>query len=366
MDSPARNDAKIPAGQRRMRARVTMHDVARMAEVSASTVSLYLRAPAEVSQARAARIRVAIDRLGYVPNRMAGALSSAQSRVVGVIVPSIVNSFFAATVGALQARLQAANYQILIGHTDYDEAAEIDLVRTFLSWSPGAMVLTGLDHPRPVRRMLEAGEMPVVEMWELGPRPIDMAVGFSHGEVGRMQAAHLIGQGARSIAFIGARLDRDRRAAERAEGYAQAVASHPGLAAPEIVDAGSEASTASAARAFAALIARRPEIDGVVFSNDLLALGALFEAQRQGVAVPGRVAMIGFGDLDFASGAVPRLSTIRPPRAEIGATVADLVLARLEDRDAAPGQARGVDLGVVLEARESSLRQGQDSETKYS
>lgn len=361
MDANSRNVAKALVRRRSSPGRVTMHDVARMAEVSASTVSLYLRAPGEVSAARAARIRDAIDRLGYVPNRMAGALSSAQSRVVGVVVPSIVNSFFAATVGALQARLQAANYQILIGHTDYDEAAEIDLVRTFLSWSPGAMVLTGLQHPRPVRRMLEARDIPVVEMWELGPQPIDMAVGFSHGDVGRMQARHLIGQGARSIAFIGARLDRDWRAAQRAEGYAQVIASHADLPAPEIVDAGPEASSAAAARAFAALMARRPEIDGVVFSNDLLALGALFEAQRQGISVPGRVAMIGFGDLDFAREAVPRLSTVRPPRAEIGAAVADLLLARLEGRD---GQAPEIDLGVVLEARESSRRAAQESETK--
>ena len=88
--------------------------------------------------------------------------------------------------------------------------------------------------------------------------------------------------------------------------------SHSWLGPAEVVDAGPQGSTTVAAAAFAALIERRPAIDAVVFSNDLLALGALFEAQRRGVAVPGRVALIGFGGLDFGRNSVPALSTITP------------------------------------------------------
>ncbi len=338
--------------QRRGTKRATMTDVARMAEVATSTVSLYLRAPGEVSPRLGARIQRAIDELHYVPNRMAGSLAAAQTRVVGVVVPSIVNSFFAETVTTLQDRLHAANHQILIGHTDYDAATEEQLVRTFLSWSPAAMVLTGLHHNRATRRMLEATDIPVVEMWELGPQPIDRLVGFSHGDVGRMQTRHLIAGGAREIAFIGARLGRDHRAAQRAEGYAETVRSHSWLAAPEIIDAGAQGSTDVAAEAFAALLERRPAIDGVVFSNDLVALGALFEAQRRGVSVPDRVALIGFGGLDFGRNSVPALSTVAPPRREIGDHVAEQILARLEGRDEPPVR---VDLGFELIARASTL-----------
>ncbi|WP_274423683.1 LacI family DNA-binding transcriptional regulator [Chelativorans sp. YIM 93263] len=343
------------SGNRRRRGtnRTTMTDVARMAGVAPSTVSLYLRAPEEVSPKLGTRVQKAIDSLNYVPNLMAGALAATRTRVVGVVVPSIVNSFFADTVTALQARLWAENYQMLIGHTDYDPETEEQLVRTFLSWSPGAMVLTGLHHSRTTRRMLEATDIPVVEMWELGPQPIDRLVGFSHGDVGRMQARHLIENGAREIAFIGARLERDQRAAQRAEGYAETLRSHSEMAPPEIIDIGHEASTAAAGATFAELLRRRPSVDGIVFSNDLLALGALFEAQRSRIAVPDRVALIGFGDLDFGRDSVPALSTVAPPRTDIGERVADQILAGPDSGD--EGRIR-IDLGFELTVRESSAR----------
>jgi LacI family transcriptional regulator, gluconate utilization system Gnt-I transcriptional repressor len=339
--------------RRRGPARVTMIDVARLAGVSPSTVSLYIRDAPAVSGKLGSRIEAAIDSLGYVPNLMAGALAGARPRVVGVVVPSLVNSFFADTVTALQNRMAPEGVQLLIGHSDYDDDAEERLVRTFLAWSPAAMVLTGLHHGRAARRMLAASDVPVVEIWELGPNPIDAAVGFSHSEVGRTQTRHLIAGGARDIAFIGARLNRDRRAAQRARGYEDTLASHSGLAPPLVVDAGPQGSTEAAAGAFAALLRDRPSVDGIVFSNDLLALGALFEARRRGIAIPEDIAVIGFGDLDFGRESEPRLSTVRPPGAEIGTCTAELVLARAAGRDDLP---EVTDLCFRLVVRESSPR----------
>ena len=322
----------MPASRnRRSTMRTTMSDVARIAEVSPSTVSLFLRDPDAVSEPRRARIRQAIEALRYVPNRMAGALATASTHVVGVIVPSLVNSFFAETVSALQSVLMTEGYQILIGHTTYDPQREEELVRTFLSWSPSAIVLTGLGHSRTTRQMLISSSIPVVEIWELGPQPIDMMVGFSHGDVGRMQTRHLIDRGCRNIAFIGAQLGQDARAAQRAQGYCDVLKSHSGMSPPEIAVA--PAQTASAgAETFAELIRARPGLDGIVFSNDILALGAFMEAQRQGIAIPRQLRMIGFGGLDFTSAHVADLSTIVPPRREIGEEAARLLLARIENR----------------------------------
>ena len=318
--------------QRRSTQRTTMSDVARIAEVSPSTVSLFLREPDAVSEARRQRIQRAIDTLRYVPNRMAGALAAASTQVVGVIVPSLVNSFFAETVSALQSALMAEGYQILIGHTNYDEAREEELVRTFLSWSPSGIVLTGLGHSRATRQMLEGSSVPVVEMWEVGPQPIDLMVGFSHADVGRLQTRHLIERGCRAVAFVGAQLDKDARAAQRAQGYCDVLNSHSGQAQPEIVVADAQSASAGAV-VFGELLDRRPELDGVVFSNDILALGALMEAQRRNIAIPEQLRMIGFGGLDLSSERVADLSTIVPPRREIGEHVAEMLLARIAQRD---------------------------------
>lgn len=351
--------------QRRSTQRATMSDVARLAEVSASTVSLYLRKPDEVSASLGERIQHAIDTLGYVPNLMAGALAAAKTRVIGVVVPSMVNSIFATTVSAMQATLRAQGYQLLLGHSDYSEDEEEALVRTFLSWSPSAMVVTGLKHNRKTRQMLSQSDVPVVEMWELGSNPLDMLVGFSHYDVGKAQARHLMDRGCRRIAFIGARLQVDSRAGQRAEGYQTVLADFLAGTQPIIIDVGPKASAEVSSQAFGQLLDEHPDIDGVIFSNDLLALGATFEAQRRGIAIPRDVAVIGFGDMDFSSSSLPRISTVRPPREQIGRAVAEVLLARINGQGAE--QVRQSDFGFDLVQRESSavVPEGQTREEHH-
>ncbi len=333
-DRPA---AARPGRRRRKMQRVTMVEVAALAAVSPSTVSLYLRKPAAVSPAAGRAIAHAIDSLGYRPNLVAGGLAAASSRVVGVVVPSIRNAFFADTVAALQSGLAAAGLQLLLGHTEYSEQEEEALVRTALSWAPAAVVLTGLGHSAATRRLLRASGLPVVEIWELGGEPIDMAVGFSHAAVGRTAAAHLLAKGRRRLAFLGARLQDDRRARQRAEGF-QAAARAAG-ATVDLVANPAPASAEVGGLLLDQLLRQSsnggPEVDAVACSNDHVALGVLFECQRRGLAVPERLAVIGFGDLDYSAWSNPPLTTIRPSGALIGAEAARLIAARVASAEAA-------------------------------
>lgn len=338
--------------QRRSTQRVTMNDVAKLADVSASTVSLYLRKPDEVSGPLGQRIQGAINTLGYVPNLMAGALAAARTRVIGVVVPSMLNAIFASTVNTMQKALGAEGYQLLLGHSDYEEAEEEAVVRTFLSWSPSAMVLTGLSHSRETRRMLNNSDVPVIEMWELGSNPLDTLVGFSHHDVGRAQARHLVESGCRKIAFIGTRLSVDERAKQRCAGSEAALIDLLGSRHTRVIDCGPGRMAEAANHAFVDLLASHPDTDGIIFGNDMLALGALGEAQRRGIRIPDDIAMIGFGDMDFSNCTLPPLSTIRPPREEIGNVVAQCVLQRVQGRS----QETCLDLGFELLPRASSLR----------
>lgn len=339
--------------QRRSTQRVTMSDVAKLADVSASTVSLYLRKPDEVSGQLGQRIQGAINTLGYVPNLMAGALAAARTRVIGVVVPSMLNAMFASTVNTMQKALGAQGYQLLLGHSDYAEAEEEAVVRTFLSWSPSAMVLTGLSHSRETRRMLSNSDVPVIEMWELGSNPLDTLVGFSHLDVGRAQARHLVGAGCQKIAFIGTRLNVDERAKQRCAGSEAALMDLLGKRHTRVIDCGPGRMAEAANQAFVDLLSSHPDTDGIIFGNDMLALGALGEAQRRGIRIPDDIAMIGFGDMDFSNCTLPPLSTIRPPREEIGNVVAQCVLQRVQGHT----QETCLDLGFELLSRASSLRQ---------
>jgi len=348
------NADKNAGRTRRGTNRLTMQDVARHAGVSASSVSLYFREPDAVSPRLAARIRRAVDELGYVPNLLAGSLAAARSRAIAVVVPSLTNAFFSATVNAMQERLDEAGYQLLLGSSEYSLAREARLVETFLSWSPAAVVLTGREHTPRVRRMLKASGVPVCEMWELGGRGLGLQVGFSHRSVGEALARHLREQGRSRPAFIGARMDLDRRAAQRAQGFADHLEAHAGRR-PAILDVPETAGPAAGARACAALLTDDPSLDAICCSNDALALGVLFEAQRRGIRLPQDLALAGFGDLPYCAQAVPPITTVRPPSREIGVQAVERLLQCLDD----PARARGaIDLGFTLEVRESTRRHG--------
>jgi len=342
-----------PAPRRRRRMqRVTMSEVARAAAVSPSTVSLYLRKPALVSAPVGERIARAVDNLGYVPSLVAGGLAAAGSRAVSVIVPTIQNDFFANTIAALQAELDPAGLQILLGNTDYSLAREEQLVRTALSWAPAAIVLVGLEHSRGTKRLLLGAQMPVFEIWECGQSPIDTAVGFHHREVGQLALRHLAGLGRERLAFLGARMEEDLRARQRAAGFT-AAAAEAGLQVPAILDTPGTASTEAGGRLLAEALARPERIDGIACSNDLMALGALFECQRQGIRVPEELAVIGFGDLGFSASSVPPLTTIRPPGRAIGGEVGRHIQQRLAETPM-PTRSRTIDLGFELVQRAST------------
>lgn len=344
--------APVAASERRRRVGTTrsrMADVARLAGVSTSTVSRALRQPGIVSVELRARIDEAVQRLAYRPNLMAGGLATARSRTVGVIVPSIINNFFAATVEELAAPLAGHGYQLMLGNSGYSQETEEALVLSFLSWSPAAIVLTGHRHSRRTLQMLLEADLPVVEMWELGERPLDCAVGFSHRAVGAAVARHFIDRGARRLAFVGAALDRDHRAAERGAGFIEATEAAR-LESPVRVAMPGRASVRVGGEGLGELMTRAPEVEAAFFSNDALALGALFECQRRGWRVPDKLRLCGFGDLDYAAASVPALTTARPPREEIGRRIAALLLARFQGE----GE-KGVvaDLGFNLIVRES-------------
>jgi LacI family gluconate utilization system Gnt-I transcriptional repressor len=246
--------------------------------------------------------------------------------------------------------LGAHGYQLMLGISDYREATEEALIASFLAWSPAAIVLTGCRHSRQSLRLLLDSDIPIVEMWELNERPLDCSVGFSLHAVGRAVARHFVERGAQRPVFVGAALDRDYRAAERGAGFIEAIeaAGHPS---PPRVALAERASVALGAQALATVLEQHPDTDAVFFSNDALALGGLFECQRRGVSVPGRLRICGFGDVDFAAVSVPTLTTIRPPRAEIGRRVAELLIERFNGT----GQGEtAIDLGFELIARESS------------
>jgi LacI family gluconate utilization system Gnt-I transcriptional repressor len=303
---------------------VTLADVAARAGVSLNTVSRALRAPHTVRPPLRRQIEQVLDELNYVPNRLAGGLAGSHTGVVGVILTSLFFSEFAAVVDTLQAELADAGFNVMLGNSRYDPEEELRLVRAMLSWRPAAMALVGIDrHPRAALLLRSAG-IPVIEIWDVAGDAVDSTVGMDHAAIGAMQTRHLLACGYRRPAFIGCVREHDYRAKKRLTGY-EAVVGAEGLmplALTEPTGGHPDLGERLALRA----LAEHAEIDALVCNSDIIAMGALRCLRGR---VPGAVGVIGFGDNEAGACLTPTLSSVRPPRAEIGRRAAAVIAGRI-------------------------------------
>jgi LacI family gluconate utilization system Gnt-I transcriptional repressor len=326
---------------------VTLHDVARLAGVAPITASRALNTPNQVSAEVLKRVHEVIARIGYVPNRMAGGLASTRSKLVAAVFPTLSGMVFLRTMQALDETLAGCGYQLMVGQSGYANSREDALLEAIIGRRPDGIVLTGIVHSAEGRRRLIASGIPIVETWDLTPTPIDMLVGFSHAEVGRQVARFLQGKGRRRLAIV---LGDDERATRRLEAYKAAARE---LRLPQVaVDVVPAPTTMRSGRgALGRLLAQSPSVDAVFCSSDVLALGVLTEAQARGIAVPGQLAIVGFGDLELSADVHPSLTTVQINGDAIGRQAARFLLQRLEGQVVDP---RVIDIGFSIIEREST------------
>ena len=311
-----------------------MADVARRAGVSAMTVSRALRQGGAISVETRARIMAAVDELGYVLDQTAGTFSSKRSGFIAALVPSLNNSNFSDTARGITEAIEGSGLQLLLGYSDYSIEKEERLLEAMLMRRPEGLILTGGRHTARARHRLLTAGVPVVETWDLPAEPVEHVVGFSNAAAMRALVHHMHARGYRRIGYIGGTGDRDTRGADRRNGYAEATA-ELGLDRGRTVAFGQPPiSMDQGGAAIAQLVERWPDTDAVVCVSDLSAFGALMECARRGWAVPGRVALGGFGDFEVARSAHPRLTTIAVDAYGIGRSAAELLLRAIKARRA--------------------------------
>jgi len=335
--------------RRRSSGRVTLADVAKAAGVSPITASRALRRDRGVAETLVAKVQAAADALGYVPDPAARALASSRSTHVAVLVPLLTNRLFVDLLEAVQSVLLPAGYQSLIGVTHYDAHEEEQLLRSYMAHRPAGLIVTGFDRSEAGSRLVASSRLPCVHVMETSAQPDVFCVGFSQEDAGHAVTRHLVERGRRRIAFVGAQLDA--RVMQRLEGYRRCLRDagrHD--AALEWLDP-RRSSIALGAELFEALLVRHPDVDAIFFCNDDLGQGGLLAALRLGIAVPERIAVTGFNDLEGSDQMLPPLTTVRTPRAQIGAQAATMLLGLMRGEADVP---HNVDVGYELVVRGSS------------
>ena len=341
----------MPPSSSRSRAtgRVTLADVARLAEVSPITVSRALRGERAVDPELVARVKAAADRLGYVPDPAARALASRHSTHVALLIPMLSNALFVDLMEGVQRTLRSAGYQTLIGITHYDAAEEEQLLREQLQHRPAGLLVTGLERSGSTRALIQSSGVPCVHLMDTSTLPGVYCVGFSQADAAAALTRHLLARGRRRIAFAAAQLDP--RTLQRLDGWRREMQA-ASLYAPTLEWLNpAPSSLALGGTMFEQVVAQTPPVDAIFFCNDDLAQGALLAALRRGIAVPDRIAIAGFNDLTGSDQMLPPLTTVRTPRAEIGVAASRMLLALMRG-EVPPSSV--VDLGYELVVRESS------------
>jgi LacI family transcriptional regulator, gluconate utilization system Gnt-I transcriptional repressor len=324
-----------------------LRDVATLAGVAPITASRAVNTPEQVSPDVLKKVQDAIQRTGYVPNRVAGGLASSRSRLIAAVVPSIVVSVFVETIETLNNTLFEAGYQLMLGQTGYSPEREEALLEAIIGRRPDGIFLTGIMQSSKGRTRLLASGIPVVETWDLTPTPIDMLIGFSHSDIGREVANFLMAKGRTRFALVHA---GDERASRRAASFTNTVAKR-GCRAVLVDNVGASRSLKSGREALSRILSKTPDVDAIFCSSDLLAMGVLTEAMARGIKVPQQLSIVGFGDVPYVADMVPALTTVHINGSDIGRKAAGFLIARAQGLSV---EEPIVDVGFAIVQRDSA------------
>lgn len=327
-----------------------MKDVAARAGVSVMTVSRALSSPDKVSGKTLRRVQAAVDAVLYVPNGMAGNLSSRRSKAVGMIVPGINNSLYSSMIEAVSSTLRERGFHLMIADSGLNLDNEEKEITSFLAQRVCGLILHNTQHTRKAKTLIANIGVPTIEVGNLVEKPIDLCVSYSNFDAAKAMTIHLGRLGYRRIAFVSLALNNNHRARRRREGFLAGI-HELGLSEDACLTVEAESGLQGGADAIKRIAKAAPSIEAVFFSADVMAVGALLECQRRGWAVPSRFAISSFDDVDLLRHVSPMITTLLIPRAEIGRKSAELLLARVDNHPTIP---KIVDVGFDIIQREST------------
>jgi LacI family transcriptional regulator len=334
---------------RTRRQAITIHDIAKEAEVSTATVSRVLNHPDRVSAAVRERVLAVVDRQHYVSDGFGAGLASQRSRLIGLLIPTITNSIYASSTQAIQRVAQHAGYTVLVGVYDYSAQREEELVQKLLERRVDGLILTGEERASRIYDKIRKNGVPFVITWQLTRDASIPCVAFDNEAAAFFAVDHLISLGHRNIGLICGRTDVNDRAQARRNGYLRALDSYGLTSTPLIYERDFE--FVHGRSAMHLILQKRQRPTAVFCANDIQAIGAIYESQLSGLRVPDDISIIGFDDIPAAQYTTPQLTTIRVPAEEMGRRAAEILIDAIGGAD---GTVR-IELPTDLIVRQSTM-----------
>ncbi|QIL81583.1 LacI family DNA-binding transcriptional regulator [Diaphorobacter sp. HDW4A] len=300
-----------------------IQDVAKAAGVSVATVSRALNKPGKVAAETRARVEQAADQLGYTPNASARTLRTQRSKVIGVVLPTLLNPVFAECFEGIASTAAAAGYAVQPFTTEYQVEREDRAVNSLLAGNADGVILVVSNPARSsaLQRLVTARLPYVLAYNQHAKHP---CVSVDNAAAVTRLIAHLTSLGHERIAMVSGQLQASDRARQRYRGYRLGMkrAGHEELPLIEVPF------VETAVQELATQLANQPATErptALVSSNDLLAIRCIRAAHLAGLSVPEQLSVTGFDGIALGEDLTPMLSTIVQPNAEIGQRSVELL-----------------------------------------
>ncbi len=332
---------------------VTIKDIARVANVSHTTVSRALRNHPALSEETTLRIRQIADELGYVPNDVARGLKTSRSGVLGVIVRRIVDPFFSEVLQGIEDVLQDQEYSLFLTASHRNPEREKAIIRTMSLRRVDGVIICSTQVDEAHQRQLARLGVPSVLINNQSADSIAFSVYHDDRDGGRQIAEHLLALGHTRIGYLG-NARGGRTNAERLAGFhdAMAAAGHA-VRTADLFDA-PNGTAPGGADGMQRFLASETLPTAIICYNDMMAIGAIQTLQNAGLRVPQDVSITGFDNIELAAYVAPPLTTFHQPKYELGREAARMMLRRLEREGNAEQEADVVILRGELRVRAST------------
>lgn len=313
---------------------ITIHDIARMANVSSATVSRVLsNSSYPVSTVLRDKITRIAKEANYIPNLLGKQLKTRTNRTIGVIVPTITNQFYSSIILGVEEIARKNDYQVLLCNSFQDPVLEQKYIQAVFEKQVRGLVISSISgDKKQLNPFIERG-MNVVAIDQRMEGADLGQVDFDYRKGGSMATRHLLDRGHMRIAYVTAPLDRPSRNSIH-DGYLEAMR-NAGLT-PCVFEAGKEASYSGTyefenGKALTRQVLESAERPTAIFAcNDLTAFGVIHELTDRGVRVPDDISVMGFDGIDFGQMVTPPLTTVFQPTYEMGRLACGMLLDKLD------------------------------------
>jgi LacI family transcriptional regulator len=313
----------------------TLEEIAKLSQVSRSTVSRVINNDPHVSAPTRERVMAVVQQLDYQPNAVARSLAAGRTQILGLIIPAgLANTFhdpfFPVFIRSVVATCSARDYSVMLWLAEPDD--ERRLVNQVLrNGMLDGLIVTTMHLPEEIVDALLAAGLPFVFAGRYTDRRIEASYVDVENRRGAQEAVtHLLRLGCRRVAHITGPLDTTS-AQDRLQGYKDALRSRGMRWAPELV---AEGDFTESTGYFAMQTLLSLDFDALFAANDLTAMGAIRALREAGRRVPEDVAVVGFDDIAVAASADPPLTTVRQPSDRMGAVATETLIDMIDHDDA--------------------------------